>query len=79
MSSGVTFSGTFSFCRSYADAPNPLLDLEGPGTIGLPLSSRDAAAIRSSSQQAPFGKGERTVVDKSVRDTWEMDSKEVCS
>lgn len=27
--------------------------------------------------QAPFGKNERTIVDKSVRDTWELDSSKV--
>ncbi|EKM60042.1 uncharacterized protein PHACADRAFT_138464 [Phanerochaete carnosa HHB-10118-sp] len=61
----------------YPDAPNPVLKLDGLGTIGLPLSTRDAEAIKSRAVQAPFGMGERTVVDKTVRDTWETDSKKV--
>lgn len=38
---------------------------------------RDAEAIKSRANQAPFGMGERTVVDKSVRDTWELDASQV--
>ena len=59
------------------DAPNPLLTLESVGTIGLPLSTREAAAVKANCKQAPFGMGERTVVDKTVRDTWEMDGSQV--
>ncbi len=37
----------------------------------------DAEAVKSRCAQAPFGKGERTVVDKTVRDTWEIDASKV--
>lgn len=59
------------------DAPNPFLTLKSLGTIGLPLSVREAVAVKANCQQAPFGMGERTVVDKTVRDTWEMNASEV--
>lgn len=72
------FQAAFSFNNSYADIPNPALKLSDLGIVGLPLSTRDAEAIKSRSIQAPFGMGERTVVDKTVRDTWEMDAKLVC-
>ena len=72
--SNTDFTGTFAFKRTYPDAPNPILHIEGLGTVGLPLSSRDAAAIKARSSQAPFGMADRTVVDKSVRDTWEIDA-----
>lgn len=39
----------------------------------MPLSERDAKAIISCAALAPFGHGERTVVDKDVRDTWEIE------
>jgi hypothetical protein len=38
------------------------------------LSHHDAQAIIQRSRQAPFGKGEETVVDTSVRKTWEIDA-----
>ncbi|KAK6954149.1 hypothetical protein Daesc_004111 [Daldinia eschscholtzii] len=41
--------------------------------IPLPLVPRDAETIRNASRQAPFGKGDKTVVDTSVRNTWELD------
>ncbi|OTA67761.1 hypothetical protein K449DRAFT_364184 [Hypoxylon sp. EC38] len=41
--------------------------------IPLPLVPRDAETIRSVCRQAPFGKGDETVVDISVRKTWELD------
>ncbi|EED79522.1 predicted protein, partial [Postia placenta Mad-698-R] len=69
--------GSFAFHHSYPKAPNPTLYLDGLGHIGLPLSIRDAEAIKSKANQAPFGMGERTVVDKSVRDTWELDASQV--
>ncbi|KAJ8075198.1 hypothetical protein PM082_019526 [Marasmius tenuissimus] len=71
------FQGSFAFTKTYDDALNPILCLEGLGTIGLPLSKREAKAIIEKSIQAPFGKGERTIVDTEVRDTWEMDASKV--
>ncbi|TVY39810.1 hypothetical protein LSUB1_G005264 [Lachnellula subtilissima] len=46
--------------------------LKEGGLVGLPLSDRDAEAIIAASHQAPFGKGEETLVDTSVRKTWEV-------
>ncbi|KAL1736103.1 hypothetical protein EV714DRAFT_198757 [Schizophyllum commune] len=46
------FKGAFSFCRTYKDAPNPGLLLGNDiGVVGLPLSSRDAAAIKVGCQR----------------------------
>ncbi|PIL31359.1 hypothetical protein GSI_06058 [Ganoderma sinense ZZ0214-1] len=73
----LDFNGEFSFHRAYPLAPNPSLNVDDLGTIGLPLSLRDAAAIKHSSDQAPFGKADRTIIDKSVRDTWEIDAQQV--
>ncbi|THH13506.1 hypothetical protein EUX98_g9716, partial [Antrodiella citrinella] len=67
-------SASFSFRQTYKTAPNPALELEDIGNVGLPLSERDAKIIKIHPTQAPFGMGERTVVDKSVRDTWELDA-----
>ncbi|GJE87366.1 hypothetical protein PsYK624_034490 [Phanerochaete sordida] len=71
------FQAAFSFHRPYPEAPNPALTLSDLGVVGLPLSTRDADAIKSRSVQAPFGMGERTMVDTAVRDTWEIDAKQV--
>jgi hypothetical protein len=36
-----------------------------------------AKSLITKCQQAAFGKGERTIVDKNVRDTWEIDASKV--
>jgi hypothetical protein len=53
------------------------LHLEGVGTVGLPLSNSQARTVIEHCIQAPFGQGERTIVDTEVRDTWEMDASKV--
>ncbi|EXJ60531.1 hypothetical protein A1O7_04684 [Cladophialophora yegresii CBS 114405] len=54
-------------------AQNPGLYLEDHGIIGLPLSQHDAQTIISKSQQSPFGKGSQTIVDTSIRKSWQLD------
>ncbi|KAI0080855.1 hypothetical protein K474DRAFT_1636833 [Panus rudis PR-1116 ss-1] len=77
LSSGLESTGSFSFKKAYPEAPNPALNVAPLGTVGLPLSTREAEALKTVAQQAPFGKGTRTVVDTSVRDTWEIDGSQV--
>jgi hypothetical protein len=45
--------------------------------VDLPLNSADAKRIASVASQAPFGHGDKTVVDKGVRDTWEIDASSI--
>ncbi|KAJ3484093.1 hypothetical protein NLI96_g5882 [Meripilus lineatus] len=75
LSTRLDFIGAFSFSKTFTDAPNPSLDIQGLGTIGVPLSNHDAEAIKSMAEQAPFGMGAKSVIDKTVRDTWEIDAK----
>lgn len=51
---------------------NPGLFLHGLGHVGLPLSIWDAPIVKSAATLAPYGKGEETVVDVSVRHTWQL-------
>lgn len=55
--------GVIMCSNSYSTSPNPALELKGAGTVGLPLSSRDASAIKEASHPAPFGKGSETIID----------------
>ncbi|KAL5607563.1 hypothetical protein ACKRZS_000630 [Fusarium odoratissimum] len=48
--------------------------IEGDRPIRLTLEEDDAQAIKSGCQQAPFDHRNRTVVDTSVRNTWELDA-----
>ncbi|KAI0052019.1 hypothetical protein FA95DRAFT_1602248 [Auriscalpium vulgare] len=67
------FKGTYAAISTYYPAHNPGLVVDGFSIVGLPLNPAEAARLRSVCSEAPFGKGERTVVDKTVRDTWELD------
>lgn len=49
LSDGFIFDGEFAVSAHYAMgvAPNPCLELDGLGTVGLPLSDREARTIVS--------------------------------
>ena len=49
---------------SLASAPSDIL--------GLPLCEYQARSIIASASQAPFGRGEDTIIDTSVRNTWQL-------
>jgi hypothetical protein len=66
------FKGKFALSETFASTPLPGLHIDGIGVIGFPLSERDAKLIEAAATQAPFGKGTETVVDTTVRDTFEI-------
>ncbi|MGH7418466.1 MAG: 2OG-Fe(II) oxygenase, partial [Candidatus Rokuibacteriota bacterium] len=50
----------------------PGLEVEGVGSIGLPLTTAQARALRRRCEQAPYGKGAQTLVDTRVRRVWRL-------
>ena len=50
----------------------PGLEVEGMGSIGLPLTAAQARALRRRCAQAPYGKGTETLVDTRVRRVWRL-------
>lgn len=73
---GCERAGTFWSLRTHETYTNPGLNIKKYGPVGLPLASRDAEAIARFCKQSPFGKGDETLVDTSVRRTWELDASE---
>lgn len=69
-----TFKGTYATRQKYDTTPNPCLDIEGLGVFGMPISAAEAERLRSRCNPAAFGKGERTVIDPTIRDTFELDA-----
>ena len=51
----------------------PGLEVDGVGTIRLPLGKTQARKLVGRCTQAPYGKGTDTVVDTDVRRVWEVD------
>ena len=55
-------------------APTPAVRVEGVGRIAYPLCPEQAKSLIGVATQAPFGKGAETIVDLSVRRTWQIES-----
>src|SRR5205085_12506450 len=51
----------------------PGLEVEGLGSIGVPVAPADAKRIIGKASQAPYGRGESTIVDTVVRRVWQLD------
>lgn len=71
----VKTSGAFSVSGTLPAIP-PGLDVKGVGNIGLPLTEHQAKALIERSEQAPFGRGEETIVDTEVRQSWQISADE---
>src|SRR3954447_26496841 len=62
-----------SFCAGgSAPAIFPGLEVAGLGPVGLPLTANQAKELIKHCEQAPYGKGEQTLVDTSVRRVWRL-------
>ena len=59
--------GTFATDGVLRSSPLPGLKIEGIGPICFPLCSDQAKKIINVASQAPFGLGEKTLIDESVR------------
>ena len=55
----------------------PVVTVDGVGQLAFPLLPSQCQQLIGVAQQAPFGRGERTVVDVAVRNTWQVDASAV--
>jgi hypothetical protein len=74
--SGVKQPGDFFVCGAM-EMPMPRVEVEGAGTLSFPVPGAQIAAIVRRAERAPYGKGEDTIVDTSVRKVWQIDSGKV--
>lgn len=68
---GDEAAGSFSVETS-APAAGVTLSVDGIGQVHLPVGAAQERRLVSVAQPAMFGLGEETLVDQSVRDTWEI-------
>ncbi|PLB53979.1 hypothetical protein P170DRAFT_469455 [Aspergillus steynii IBT 23096] len=73
----VQTSGNFMTSGKHDAGVIPGLHISNVGTIRLPISAEDARAMIQSCHMSPYGKGNETLVNESVRKSWELDAKEV--
>ncbi|KAJ6457231.1 hypothetical protein C8R45DRAFT_844321 [Mycena sanguinolenta] len=72
LAADFAFAGQYAHSSVLDGVPLPCLSVDRIGVVGLPLSPRDADVLRSHAKQAPFGHGDKSVVDSAVRKTWEV-------
>lgn len=70
----IQSSGMFAAFEQLDGFVDPEIFVPGIGSIPLPLQEQTARSLIQTCHQAPFGKGEQTVYDTSVRNTWELDA-----
>ena len=51
----------------------PGLEANEIGAIGSPISAVDAKRLIAKATQAPYGRGEETIVDTNVRRVWQLE------
>lgn len=70
----VPSAGSFACFGVEPKAVNPGIYVKDVGVVGLPLAEREARIRIGHSHQSPFGRGSETIIDTSVRKTWELNT-----
>ncbi len=71
--SGVKRAGDF-VVHGTLELPMPKVEVEGVGVLSFPVPEAQVAAVIKQAVRAPFGRGEETVLDTSVRKVWQVPS-----
>ena len=71
-------AGSFATTHPLPSLPQlPLIEVSGIGPLSLPVPPSQSRKLIGRAQQAPFGLGERTLVDLSVRRSWQIDASDI--
>ena len=54
--------------------PMPLVEVDGAGPLSFPITAQQAHALSAAAAPAPYGRGEQTLVDPSVRACRQIDA-----
>src|SRR5713226_8601440 len=73
---GVKRAGDF-FVQGSLDAPIPRVEIDGVGVLSFPVPASQIEAVIKRAHRAPYGRGEHTIVDTSVRNGWQLNSGDV--
>lgn len=69
--SAVRRPGDF-FVEASFETAMPRLEVEGVGVLSFPVPEAQIQQIIREASRAPFGRGERTILDESVRKVWQL-------
>ncbi len=68
---GLRSGGSFATRRT-APVNDLTIEVRGLGPLRLPVTAAQAKELRLLAHPAKYGRGEQTILDRSVRDTWEV-------
>lgn len=74
--SGVRRPGDF-FVPGSIETPMPRGEVEGVGLLSFPVPEAQVHQIVQQATRAPYGRGEETLHDESVRKTWQLPASQV--
>ncbi len=69
--SDVKHPGDFFVCGAIEIAL-PRVEVESAGTLSFPVPDAQIASIVRRAERAPYGRGEETIIDTSVRNVWQI-------
>ena len=58
-------------------APMPRLEVEKVGMISFPVPGVHVDSLIGAAKRAPYGRGSKTILDRAVRDCWQIDAGKV--
>ena len=70
---GVKRAGDFLVHGTF-ELPMPKVEVEDVGVLSFPVPGTQVAALIQQAVRAPFGRGEETILDMSVRKVWQLPS-----
>lgn len=60
------------FVQGAIDMPLPRVEIDGIGIVSFPVPPEQIARIIAQAERAPYGRGEETIHDTSVRKVWQL-------
>lgn len=60
------------FMRGVLETPMPRVEIDGVGVISFPILNSQIQDIIKHAECAPYGRGGETILDTSVRNTWQL-------
>lgn len=73
---GVKKPGDY-FVQGFKTTPIPRMEVNGVGSISFPVPKEQVQKMIHRAQQAPYGRGQETLVDMSVRKVWQLSPNDV--
>ena len=58
------------FVSGTVEMPMPRVEVDGAGALSFPVPDAQIATIVQRAERAPYGRGQETMVDTSVRKVW---------